>query len=100
MHHVAIVKLSARYHAKITKTLHFLVVRLSGFTVPVSPRVVLLYSQLVVTEDNAGELSGAMNGVTADSSKIGGTTLDLGAKVVSNIVDVRTSDHKVGDLVF
>ncbi|XP_065181550.1 cadherin EGF LAG seven-pass G-type receptor 1-like isoform X2 [Sycon ciliatum] len=52
---------------------------------------------LVVTEDNAGELSGAMNGVTADSSKIGGTTLDLGAKVVSNIVDVRTSDHKVGE---
>ena len=30
---VAIVNLSARYHAKITKTLNFLVVTLSGFTV-------------------------------------------------------------------
>ena len=30
---LAIVRLSARNHAKITKTLHFWVVRLSGFTV-------------------------------------------------------------------
>ena len=29
---VAIVKFAARYHAKITKTLNFLAVRLSGFT--------------------------------------------------------------------
>ena len=46
--HVAIVNLSARNHAKITKTLNLLFVRLSGLTVLSASVVVSISSTLAV----------------------------------------------------
>ena len=51
--------------------------------------------QVVVSEENAAEISGAMTDITADETSIEPKTLGLSGDVVVKIVDVRTSDIKV-----